>query len=38
MDGGRTFTVRRAAAPLPWGVGARRRGGVPVRGFCGVAD
>ena len=30
--------VRRAAAPLSRGAGARRRGGVPVRGFCGVVD
>lgn len=37
-DAERAFAVRRAAAPLSWRVGARRRGGVPVRGFCGVAD
>ena len=37
-DAERAFTVRRAAAPLPWGVGARRRGGVSVRGFCGMVD
>ena len=27
-----------SAASLPWGVGARRRGGVPVRRFCGMVD
>ena len=37
-DAERAFAVRRTAAPLPWGVGARRRGGVPIRGFCGMVD
>lgn len=37
-DAERAFAVRRAAAPLPRGVGARRRGGVPIRGFCGMVD
>ena len=37
-DAERAFIVRRAATPLPWRVGARRRGGVPVRGFCRMVN
>ena len=37
-DAERAFAVRRTAAFVQGGVGARRRGGVPVRGFCGMVD